>query len=182
MFALGFTAVLLLRVSVFWLSANFPPGPRQKLLYPLIPLVSESVNTASVFPYWHNQVQWCWCSDMCSNRRLIIRTQLLLCFCTTGEAIGDTPCFCRKSSAYRMTVNMIAWPSLFNLYYPVENGSPAGSNYLHWLGGWGARGPAEIKAARALSSGKKEKFALPCNQDGRHFSWIFIILENNYSV
>ncbi len=74
--------------------------------------------------------------------------------------MGGTQCLCRKSAAYRVTVNMIAQASLFNSYYPVENGSPAGSNYLCLLGEWGA---AEIKAARALSCGKKENFSIPTN-------------------
>lgn len=112
-----------------------------------------SVNTVNVFLYWHNQAKWCWCNDICGNRRPIIRTQLPFCFCTIRETMGNTPWVCRKSTSYWVTVDMIAQPLLFNLYYPVENGSPAGSSYVCWLGGRRAGGPAEIKAARALSSG-----------------------------
>lgn len=139
MLVLGFTAAPPLRVSVFWLFLNFPPGRRQRRLPSSQLSVSESVNTADVFSFWHNHVEWCWCSDICRNGRLIILTQLLLHFCTIGEAMGDALCFCGKSAAYRVTVNMIARPSLFNSYYPVENGSSAGSNRLR-LGEWGAGG------------------------------------------
>lgn len=82
---------------------------------------------------------------------------------------------------------MIAWPSHFNSYYPVENRSPAGSNCLCWLGESGAAGPVEIKAATALSSGKKENFSRPSNKAacfnplGFLSSWQITILSKAFN-
>lgn len=119
-------------------------------------------------PHWHEQEERCWCSDICRNRRLIILTQLLLHLCTIGASHGGRAVPLQKTGVFfRVTVNMIARPALFNSHYPEETGELCRiklSDCADSVNG-GAEGLARMKAARALSSGKGENFSLPSKQE-----------------